>query len=730
MGLDRIPTPIVRRRKPITSRPIMLSSSAAQSRASLPASRASPPTASSASASAGSEEPPGLKKPDITDEEFEKIKKALKDEKFRELLHDYMKEISDPANKALYEREIEALERERGNNIRWVKPTPGCVLKTLFKRPPNPPEVPDDVSKVFINLCSSTEVAEATVISTMGHRNGKRGEDWTIPYSLGGQGRMGLDKSGQKCFIYDCLFHPATYRKGKETPAFFKLLASTAMEGIERRFSGVQLNREYKIVKSKYKGELKVTVVRAPAGADEKNSSSVNAANPESSLAFLESLRRQAPKTSSSSQSIESKEAKQATSPLIQEVSRGSSSTESKGPKRPSFTIVHQGHVSFDKFLNGPHRSVQTRPEALLVTISLPGIESAGDVDLDVEDESDKLSLVAKHQDSTEPVYALDAKLPFPVIGSNGTAKFVKGKSQLVVSLPVVPEALPCIETAPNVPIEREDENTTTRSENDTAKIPNVAPQYPREPESVTVAEDAPISTPDAVEANLSGPSNTEGASASARASGESLSIEAPCDFETIEETKPSSEAEGHTSNCTETGENQSQFPCSDSVNSLSFSEMEPTQSAGKGLTALRANNPSSAIWSIDVSFAAEAQAAFKRAETEVLGDLDQTPCHEQSASLPPSRLQAPNSSDLEEEAAEVGCEGEAGDSRVAGSANVPNLGQTNGITDTANPANSMGNVCVAEASSTQASATSLPEAARPKTALKFTNSFIWEMDY
>lgn len=54
------------------------------------------------------------KAPDVqmTREEFKKLKKSMKDEKFHELLGDYMKEISNPANVAEYDQYLEQLKND------------------------------------------------------------------------------------------------------------------------------------------------------------------------------------------------------------------------------------------------------------------------------------------------------------------------------------------------------------------------------------------------------------------------------------------------------------------------------------------------------------------------------------------------------------------------------------------------------------------------------------------
>lgn len=48
----------------------------------------------------------------ITREEFKKIKKSMRDDKFHEMLGDYMKEISDPNNQAEYDAYLKQLKGE------------------------------------------------------------------------------------------------------------------------------------------------------------------------------------------------------------------------------------------------------------------------------------------------------------------------------------------------------------------------------------------------------------------------------------------------------------------------------------------------------------------------------------------------------------------------------------------------------------------------------------------
>ena len=83
---------------------------------------------------------------------------------------DYVKEISDPENKKLYEDELKALEAEKGNNVIFINPTPGFVVKTVEK---------DKTIKIFINVCHSPEIQKATPIRK------DKGVQWSIPLSMG-----------------------------------------------------------------------------------------------------------------------------------------------------------------------------------------------------------------------------------------------------------------------------------------------------------------------------------------------------------------------------------------------------------------------------------------------------------------------------------------------------------------------------------------------------------------
>jgi dynein assembly factor 2 len=78
----------------------------------------------------------------------------------------------------MYEQEIAALEAEKGNNVQFINPEPGFVIKTFLTN-----EKKERGLKLFINVCYSEKIEQAASKVTM--MNGRRGQNWSIPYSLG-----------------------------------------------------------------------------------------------------------------------------------------------------------------------------------------------------------------------------------------------------------------------------------------------------------------------------------------------------------------------------------------------------------------------------------------------------------------------------------------------------------------------------------------------------------------
>lgn len=130
----------------------------------------------------------------------------------------------------------------------------------------------------------------------------------------------------------------------------------------------------------------------------------------------------------------------QRSKPLITEISSTRTSKPS-GPATPKYTITHRGFLEMQNFLSGRNaQRYANRPKELVIAIELPALSSARSVDLDVSDERLQLFTMKK-------IYELDLKLPYPVYGAKGKAKFMKKTRTLRVTVPVQPPPKPTKES-------------------------------------------------------------------------------------------------------------------------------------------------------------------------------------------------------------------------------------------------------------------------------------------
>ena len=359
-------------------------------------------------------QPKGLEGLDISPDEIKRLTNALKDEKFREMFVDYAKEISDPENRKRYEEEIAQLEKERGMNVQFVHPDPGYVLKTSV----------DGDKKAFINIAKNAHIEKPSSSKEVG-ANGRSGLQWSIPHSFAPP-RDDVDNKGNKCKVYDVVFHPDTYRMAESNDRFRKMIEDTALDGIERQFD-VKLDRHnIKRPKMKFKGMAQATVIRQKTDEFKK----------------IEEIDDRFKANSYPYDDLDTNESMQKKEAEIKErelrkkekAEKTHTKDEERGPNSPKFTITHSCEVDMQDFRNVPDAKTSIRPTKLIVAIDLPLLKSAASVSLDIFEK--KLLL-----ESVQPAaYKLDLKLPYPVKEESGAAKFDKNKRQLIVTLPVLSE--------------------------------------------------------------------------------------------------------------------------------------------------------------------------------------------------------------------------------------------------------------------------------------------------
>ena len=77
---------------------------------------------------------------------------------------------------------------------------------------------------------------------------------------------------------------------------------------------------------------------------------------------------------------------------------------KSKEPSEPDYSIVHRGEMTMQDFTNERSSSRVKRPKELVVTVHLPGVDSAKSVELDIFEK--RLLL-----ECSNPLYKLDVSL-------------------------------------------------------------------------------------------------------------------------------------------------------------------------------------------------------------------------------------------------------------------------------------------------------------------------------
>ncbi|XP_067630624.1 protein kintoun [Eurosta solidaginis] len=337
---------------------------------------------------------------DITKDEFARIEDAFKKEEFRKLFLDYCEEIHDPKNRQLYEQEIKQFEAERGVDVRFINPEPGFVIKTSA----------DGVTKCFVNVAKSSEVARPTNEVCLHPETGNRGLNWAIPLAQAPP-RDDLDAHSKRCRVYDVIFHPDALYLSDQDAAFRKCLIDTALDAVEREFK-VNLDRtNLKFPKLQFKGMTRPIVIRK---LSKNPPTDANEPHP------LDSISPAKPARDADMPKIIPMEAQ-------------------KAVKKPEFTIPryvikHRRDVDLTEYTYELDAKLNvTIPRELVIEIELPLLKSTAECNLEVTSKS--LYLVS---DRPGAKYRLNLQLPYTVDDKHGSARFDTDKRQLLITLPVV----------------------------------------------------------------------------------------------------------------------------------------------------------------------------------------------------------------------------------------------------------------------------------------------------
>ncbi|XP_061468608.1 protein kintoun isoform X2 [Rhineura floridana] len=357
----------------------------------------------------------------LTGDEVERLTKAFQDEGFRSLFAEYAAELNDPAQRAIYEAEVAALERQRGVEARFIHPEPGWVLRTSQA----------GTRRCYLNVCSNPQVGRPESRPEPG------GSRWSLPHCLApGREELGRRRDGQRGphrLVYDVVFHPEALRLAARSPRFRRLVDDTALEAVENHFSpGLDRANAVPLRGTKYKGVPHATLLRTPlpGGAQEPP----DGGEGDSPLpAFPTPYSYPPPKPAS-------------------EAAPPSRPPPPAAATTPRWTLQHRSYVDLQDYRYSRDSAPSPVPRELVVTVELPLLSSAAQAQLEIREQELQL-------DSQRPAaYRLRLPLPYAVDEGSGRATFNKARKQLVVTLPVLRKPGPAYLPSDEASLEKEEE--------------------------------------------------------------------------------------------------------------------------------------------------------------------------------------------------------------------------------------------------------------------------------
>ncbi|CAL4124096.1 unnamed protein product [Meganyctiphanes norvegica] len=193
--------------------------------------------------------------------ELAQLGKHLKDEKFRALLTEFAQEVSAPGKKAQFEKEVIALEAERGVQVVFVEPKPGFAIALQLKKN-------KDHGHVYLNICSS-EVVDKPKCTRIDTGN-KKGLNWALPHLVPQprkevvSGVLLPGQSGSKneaLLVYDVVFHPDALHLASRNRLMRDTVIKSAVDSLVNTYKlSVKCNIE--IEKVEYVGKVARSVIR------------------------------------------------------------------------------------------------------------------------------------------------------------------------------------------------------------------------------------------------------------------------------------------------------------------------------------------------------------------------------------------------------------------------------------------------------------------------------------
>ena len=373
----------------------------------------------------------GSKKPDaqMTREEFKKLKKSMKDEKFHELLGDYMKEISDPNNVDEYDRYLEQLkgEGELPEGMELIRPQPEFVIRSSLASKTDKKYS----QNMYINICSHPAVS---LPESKTSQNGQT--QWSVPYFVG-KTRYDQEEGQVVVNTVDVVFNPQATDMAKKGKEYHRIICETAVDASQAALADRKetVNKDYTLIRDltcKGARPALLPVTLDPAARERAKKARLKHVGGKA-YTEIEEIKEKAKRDKESLQAdgkgqIEPEMDTEEIHAAIEE-----EPDLSKGPIAPKYSLVYSYPVDLGNFGNitdiyNPINREQV--SHIKLQIQLPLVNAVDQLHIDLKP--------TKLQLTFEETYFLDINFIFEVDTENAKAKFVAGKKMLDLNLPIV----------------------------------------------------------------------------------------------------------------------------------------------------------------------------------------------------------------------------------------------------------------------------------------------------
>eukprot|EP01059_Diplonema_ambulator_P012984 TRINITY_DN23484_c0_g1_i2.p1 TRINITY_DN23484_c0_g1~~TRINITY_DN23484_c0_g1_i2.p1 ORF type:complete len:597 (+),score=230.94 TRINITY_DN23484_c0_g1_i2:1636-3426(+) len=400
----------------------------------------------------------------MTPDEMRRFQECMKDPKFLDLWQDYAREISDPKNLKEQEEYLQQVEREAkeqgDHSFTFIFPKPNFCVKMNCK------EI------IFINICDDEKVDEPKEHTT----GNLQASSWEVPVCLG---KLRDDTFEDKeCKVVDACYHPKATYLAKKSDKFMVFLVEIAVENMNHtykdqlpctvptefrrvttvdsignpsaqtlRIKAVKGKEGELVVEKKNKGHqpdrhaFKDNAAFAERLAASMGDSSAKErikakkqAEQEQEQARLEQERLERERKAADEKKREEEFKKNLAAGMgggVKEKPQPCVQKNDRPPNFPEYTITQQGSVGYEDCWNRTEDIDRKLPKSLKLTVMLPDVKKASDIDMHIEPLIVSLA-------SEKHGFEGDVKLPYEVDADNTSAKFEKNKKVLTVVMPVV----------------------------------------------------------------------------------------------------------------------------------------------------------------------------------------------------------------------------------------------------------------------------------------------------